>query len=705
MTGGSNSSNTIRVVCGHDCPDLCSLLATVENGRVVRVRGDPDHPFTAGFACAKTNRDAELVNSPERLATPLRRIGAKGRGEFAAIGWDEALDEITARWKTIVAESGATAILGYAYSAHTGIMNRGLLNGLFHALGTSRLDAGTICDSCAIEAWNATVGPVGGADPESVVHSDLLVSWGCDLVTTNVHFWAKIAHERKRGLKLVVIDPRRSRTAQSADWHIPIRIGTDAALALGVMHILVRDGWCDRRYIAEHTTGFERLEQEVLPRFAPPRVASITGLDVADIERLAALYGGADAAFIRLGEGMTRLARGGEALRAVALLPGVTGAYGRRGGGALLYTGDFGGVDADVVGKPSGPSSTRTVNHLRLGEALLDMADPPIRSLFVASNNPAVTCPEVGKVRRGLAREDLFTVVHDPFMSVTARFADIVLPAAIYLETEDLYRAYGAYYMQYAPRAAAPHGLAWSNFRLAQELARRMGLTDAVFHLPEKDVLREMLRAVDDSADAARVSAAGPMRMAPEPGQRFHTPSGKLEFHSQSLADRGMQPMPDWCADPQEESQAARWPLRLLTAPGYFQPHTTYSGVASLRRQEGAPVCVLHPAEADSRNLCDGQKVRVFNDRATIGLELRVSDEVQTGVAFVPGQRRDEETVSGTVNMLCSDRYTDMGEGATYQSTWLEVAAWEAAVPPRAADRPADGKRDARGPDVRGPDA
>lgn len=677
---------TIRVVCAHDCPDLCSLLATVENGQVVQVRGDPDHPFTAGFACAKTNRDAELVNSPERLATPLRRIGPKGAGKFAPIGWDAALDEITAQWSSIVGESGPLAILGYAYSAHTGLMNRGLLNGLFHALGTSRLEAGTVCDSCAIEAWNATLGPIGGTDPESVADSDLLVSWGCDLVTTNVHFWAKITQERKCGLKVVVIDPRRSRTAKSADWHLPIRIGTDAALALGVMHILVRDGRCDRAYIAAHTFGFERLEREVLPRFAPERVASITGLAVDDVERFAALYGAAKASFIRLGEGMTRLAQGGQALRAVALLPGVTGAYARRGGGSLLYTGEFGELNPDAVYKPSGPAVTRTVNHLRLGEALLELGDPPIRGLFVASNNPAVTCPDVGKVRRGLAREDLFTVVHDPFMSVTARYADIVLPAAIYLETEDLYRAYGAYYMQYAPRAVAPRASAWSNFRVAQALAQRMGLADPVFRMPETEVLRELFRGANDSPaamDPDQVRDAGPIRMAPAHGQRFRTPSGKLEFYSQSLADQGVAPMPDWRADPEEEKAAARWPLRLLTAPGYFQPHTTYSGVESLRQQEGAPVCVLHPEEAKLRKLHDGQPVRVFNDRASIGLVLRVSDEVQAGVAFVPGQRRDDETLSGTVNMLCSDRYTDMGEGATYQSTWLEVAAWHADESPR----------------------
>src|SRR3954452_12560691 len=412
---------TIRVVCAHDSPDMCSLLAEVENGRVLRVRGDPEQPFTAGFACAKVNRDADLVHSPERVKTPLRRVGTKGDGRFAPISWDEALDEITVRWKQIIAESGPLALLGYAYSAHQGQMNRGLMLGLFHALGTSRLIAGTVCDTCCEEAWNMTVGSVGGADPESVEDSDLIVAWGADLVATNVHFWAKAEAAQRRGIKIVVIDPRKSRTALQADRHLQIRIGTDAALALGVMHILARDRLVDRDYIAANTVGFDRLEAEVLPRFPPERVAEITGLAQAEIEDFARLYGAAKRSFIRLGEGMTRLARGGEALRAVALLPGVTGAYARRGGGALLLTVPAYGWNYDAIRKPSGPAATRAVNHLRLGDALLNMKDPPIRALFIAANNPAVTCPEANKVRRGLLREDLFTVVHDPFMTVTGR--------------------------------------------------------------------------------------------------------------------------------------------------------------------------------------------------------------------------------------------------------------------------------------------
>ena len=663
---------------------MCSLIAQVEDGKIVRVKGDPDHPYTAGFACGKVNRDADLVNSPERISTPLKRIGKKGAGHFAPISWDEALDEIAAKWKTIIKESGPLALLGYAYSAHQGLMNRGLVNGLFHALGSSRLQAGTVCDTCCEEAWNVTVGPVGGADPEAVVHSDLVISWGADLAATNVHFWALYEEQKKkRGVPLIVIDPRRTRSAKAADLYLPIRIGTDAALALGVMHILVRDKRADRDYIATHTLGFDKVEREILPKFTPARTAEITGLAVADIEKLAAMYGKAKAALIRLGEGMTRLAAGGQALRTVALLPGVSGHYAVKGGGALLLTAASCDLNYNAVRKPSGPATARLVNHLRLGEELLNMKDPPIRALYVSANNPAVTCPEVHKVRKGLAREDLFTVVHDPFLTDTARYADIVLPAASYLETDDLYRAYGAYWMQWGQQAAKPHGEARSNFDVAQALARRMGLADKIFTLAPQDAAKELFKGSTgpaSKADPAKLFAGEPIHIAHDwQGQPFATPSGKLEFYSEQLAKQGVAPLPDWNEDPIEAADAKKWPLRLLTAPGYFQAHTAFSGVAFLREREGKPFCILHPKDADKRGLKDGAQVRLFNERGEIGLVLRVSDEVQPGVVLVPGQRPSSETVAGTINMLCSDRYTDMGEGATYQSTYLDVGPWTAA--------------------------
>jgi anaerobic selenocysteine-containing dehydrogenase len=660
---------------------MCSLIAHVEDGKVVRVQGDPDHPYTAGFACGKVNRDADLVNSPERVGTPLKRTGPKGSGQFKPITWDEALDEIAAKWKTIVEQSGPLALLGYAYSAHQGLMNRGLVNGLFHALGASRLQAGTVCDTCCETAWDMTLGPVGGADPEDVVHSDLVISWGADLAATNVHFWALAEAQRKqRGVPIVVIDPRRTRSAKAADLYLPIRIGTDAALALGLMHILVRDKLADRDYIARHTTGFDRVEREILPKFTPARTAEITGLAAADIEKLAALYGKAKAALIRLGEGMTRLTHGGQALRTVALLPGVSGHYAAKGGGALLLTAASCDLNYNAVRKPSGPAAARMVNHLRLGEELLNMKDPPIRAIYISANNPAVTCPEVHKVRKGLSREDLFTVVHDPFMTDTAKYADIVLPAASYLETDDLYRAYGAYWMQWGQQAAKPQGSARSNFDVAQALAGRMGLTDRIFTLSPQDAARELFKGATGpaaAADPVKLFAGVPIHIAHDwDGQPFKTPSGKLEFYSEQLARQGVSPMPDWNEDPVEAAEAAKWPLRLLTAPGYFQAHTAFSGVGFLRGREGQPFCVLHPEDSDKRGLKDGDEVRLFNDRGEIGLVLKVADEIQPGVVLVPGQRPTSEAVSGTINMLCSDRYTDMGEGATYQSTWLDVGPW-----------------------------
>ena len=583
---------------------MCSLIAHVEDGKVVRVQGDPDHPYTAGFACGKVNRDADLVNSPERIATPLKRTGPKGSGQFKPITWDEALDEIAAKWKAIIAESGPLALLGYAYSAHQGLMNRGLVNGLFHALGASRLQAGTVCDTCCEEAWNVTVGPVGGADPEvgrAFRPGDLVGRRPRG--HQRAFLVAGRAQRKKRGLPIVVIDPRRTRSAKAADLYLPIRIGTDAALALGVMHILVRDKLADRDYIAKHTIGFDRVERDILPKFTPARTAEITGLAVADIEKLAAMYGKAKAALIRLGEGMTRLAHGGQALRTVVLLPGVSGHYAVKGGGALLLTAASCDLNYGAVRKPSGPASARMVNHLRLGEELLNMKDPPIRALYVSANNPAVTCPEVHKVRKGLAREDLFTVVHDPFMTDTAKYADIVLPAASYLETDDLYRAYGAYWMQWGRQAAKPQGEARSNFDVAQALAQRMGLTDAIFTLSPQDAAKELFKGSTgpaSKADPAKLFAGEPIHIEHDwKGQPFATPSGKLEFFSEQLAKLGLSPMPDWNEDPIEVADAAKWPLRLLTAPGYFQAHTAFSGVGFLRKPRGQ--AVLHPASRGRR--------------------------------------------------------------------------------------------------------
>ncbi len=672
---------TIRVTCAHDCPCMCSLLAQVDNGRLIKISGDPEQPFTAGFACAKVNRDAEVVHSPERIRTPLRRTGPKGSGAFEPISWDAALGEIEARWKAIIAADGPLALLGYAYSSHQGQINRHLPNGLFHALGTSRLQAGTVCDTCADAAWELTLGPVGCIDPDMIAESELILVWGCDLKAVNVHLWQKAEQRQRQGVKIVVIDPHRNRTAEGADWHIPIKVGTDAALAIGIVNILVRDGKHDETYLAANTLGFDEWKREVVSQFPPERVAEITGLSVADVERLAAIYGATKKSFLRIGWGMTRLARGGQAMRAVATLPAVTGAYGVRGGGAMSVTAPSLEFNFASLRKPSGPAQAREVNHSLLGEALLTLKDPPLKGLFVSSNNPAVTCPDTRKVKEGLSREDLFTVVHDPMLTDTARYADIVLPATTYLETSDFYRGYGTYYMQFAPAAVPPQGEAWSNMRLAQELARRMGLEDEIFRLTPEEILPKFFEGAKGAVakiDPQRLLDHRAVKAAPEGvGQEFRTKSGKLEIYSAELAAQGVPPMPIWEADPQEEEDAAKWPLRLLTTPGYFQSHTAFSANAFLRKREGEPCCVLHPSDAASRGLKAGERVRLFNDRGEVGLVLKVSEEIREGVVLVPGQRPQAEAIFGTVNNLCSTRLTDIGAGATYQSTLLEVQAWE----------------------------
>ncbi|MBS0242363.1 MAG: molybdopterin-dependent oxidoreductase [Proteobacteria bacterium] len=671
---------TIRVTCAHDCPCMCSLIAEVDGDRIVKLSGDPEQPFTAGFACAKVNRDPDVVHSPDRVKTPLKRVGPKGTGQFKPISWIEALDEIEARWKTIIKEDGPLALLGYSYSSHQGQMNRHMPNGFFHALGTSRMWAGTVCDTCADVAWEMTLGPVGCIDPDDIAHSELILIWGCDVKAVNVHLWQKMEQRQRQGVKVVVIDPHRNRTATGADWHLPIKVGTDAALALGIVHILVRDKKCDDAYLAAKTVGFEQWKREIIPNFPPERVAEITGLPVADIEKLAAMYGATKKSFLRIGWGMTRVLRGGQAMRAVATLPAVTGAYGVKGGGAMSVTAASMDFNFQPVRKPSGPAATREVNHSLLGEALLTMQDPPIRALYIASNNPAVTCPDTAKVKQGLAREDLFTVVHDPMLTDTAKFADIVLPATTYLETSDFYRGYGSYYMQFAPAAVAPQHEARSNMHVAQELARRMGLKDEIFTLTPAEILPKFFQGAKGAVskvDPKTLLDHRAVKAAPATnGQEFRTKSGKLEIYAEALAAQGLPPMPVFEEDPVETEQAARWPLRLLTTPGYFQSHTAFSANAFLRKREGEPVCVLHPADAAKRGLVAGDRVRLFNDKGEVGLVLKISDETREGVALVPGQRPEAEAVHGTINNLCSDRLTDIGGGATYQSTFLDVEKW-----------------------------
>jgi anaerobic selenocysteine-containing dehydrogenase len=663
---------TIRTVCPHDCPDQCSIVATVDGGRLISVAGDPSNPFTAGFLCGKVNRYPERLHSPERLLTPLRRTGPKGAGEFAPVSWDEALGEIAGRWQSIIAEHGGEALLGWAYSGHMGVVNRNAVRALFHALGASRLIAGTVCDSTCGAAWEYTCGATPGTDPEQVVDSDFILCWGANLVTTNVHLVPLIDQARARGATLVVIDPFRTRTARRADWHIAPRVGTDAALALGLMHVIVRDGLHDEQFIAARTAGFERLRTEALPHYPPERVAAITGVPAETVERLARAYATARAPFLRLGMGMSRNSRGGMAVRAVSCLPALVGAWGKPGGGALQDTAAAWQLDYDVLRRPDlAPAPTRQLNHSTLGRDLLERRDPPIVGLFVASNNPAVSCPDQGRVTAGLLREDLFTVVHDTFLTDTARFADLVLPACTAMETDDLYRSYGSYYVQYGPRLIEPLGESRSNLWLAQALGQRLGLTDPIFSRGTHDLLADLLAGARGPSAALSLDtliAGGPVKLAyPQDGPPV------TYFYSEAMAAEGLPGLPEWAEAP-ADAPPPHLPLRLLTLPGHFQHHTAFGGVASLRRRQGAPLAVLHPDDAAARGIADGDAVLLVNDLGEAGLHCRVSADTLPGVVAVEGnQRRDAYLRGGPLNVLTSDRLADLGAGATYQSTWLDV--------------------------------
>ncbi|MHB8574553.1 MAG: molybdopterin-containing oxidoreductase family protein [Dehalococcoidia bacterium] len=662
----------IRTVCPHDCPDMCSVLATVSDGRVISVAGDPTHVMTGGFLCGKVHRYPERVHSPERVLTPLRRTGPKGAGEFASIGWDEALDEIAARWRSVIAEYGSEALLGYAYSSNQGLMNRNIFTALFHALSGSRLIAGTVCDTACDAGWGFAVGEAKGTDPETVVESDLIIAWGANLVTTNVHLVPLIDQARANGAQLVVIDPYRTRTARRADWHIAPKIGTDTALALAMMHVLVRDGLCDDAFVAARTTGFEQLCSEVLPRFSPRRAAQITGVPTADIERLARMYGKARAPFIRLGMGMSRNAGGGMETRTIACLPALVGAWAKQGGGALLSTAVW-GFDFDALRRPDlMQRPTRRINHSLLGQALVELADPPIKALFIASNNPAITCPDQQRVVEGLSRDDLFTVVHDTFLSDTARFADIVLPACTSFESEDLFRSYGTYYAQHGPRLIEPVGESRSNRWLAEQLAARLGLTDPVFSRGPREHMQALLAGA--TGPAAQFSledliGAGPVKLPLE-----NSGPEMTYLYSEKMAAEGLPPLPEWTPD-EAATADSRYPLRLLTAPGHAQHHTAFAGVESLQRRQGDAGCLLHPVDAASRGISSGDAVRLFNEHGHIGLRANVTADCQQGVVVVEGNRSRARFLSGgPLNVLTSARLTAIGAGATYQSTWLEAA-------------------------------
>jgi anaerobic selenocysteine-containing dehydrogenase len=674
-------------VCPHDCPSCCSLVVTVEDGRLTSVTGNPDHPFTRGVICGKVREYAERVHSPLRVRTPLRRVGPKGRGELAPISWDEAIATIAERWRAIIATDGAEAILPFSYAGSMGQVQYYAGHPLFHALGASRLER-SICVTTAYAGWRATVGAVTGNDSEQMVGADLVVLWGVNASYSTINVMTLVKQARARGAHVIAIDPYRTPTAQQADEHLMVRPGTDAALALAVMHVLVAEGRVDRGYIERATLGYDRLVEH-LRAYSPEAVAPIVGLDAATIVRFARRYGATPRTFIRIGIGLSRHENGAMTCRTLACLPALTGAYADPHGGALLSTGGAYGFDysvlerADLMPTPA----PRIVNMIQLGRALTDPAmTPPVRSLYVYSSNPAAVCPEQTLVLRGLAREDLFTVVHEQVMTDTAHYADIVLPATTSMEHLDLYRSFGQLTLQLAPPVLAPQGQAKSNWATSALLARAMGVAEAHYAKGDEGLMREFLARGDASVRGLtweQLERDGWARVnLPRPYMPFAngapTPSGKVEFYSAWLERQGLPALPTYvplAEGPDNRELVARFPLQCIVPPNRFFLNSSFSQSELLRRRQGTATAMLAAADATSRGIRDGDSVRVESPRGAARFTARITDATRPGVVVIEGIWWHRFSPDGRgVNVLTSDRVADLGGGPAFHSNLVQVS-------------------------------
>jgi anaerobic selenocysteine-containing dehydrogenase len=673
------------------------MAVTVEGDRAVALGGDTEHRFTQGFLCAKVNHYLERVYSPERILHPLRRVGRKGDGKFERIGWDEALDAIAARFREVIAAHGPQAILPYSYAGNMGLLsNASLDRRFFHALGASLLDR-TICASAGTAGYRATAGKTMGFDPEAVVHAKLIVAWGANIVSSNVHLWPFVEEARRRGARLVAIDPFRSRTAEKADLHLAPMPGTDAALALGVMHVIFRDGLEDRDYLERYAVGAEPLRERAR-QWTPERTAAATGLDAGAVESFAREYATTQPSAIRLNYGLNRHAGGGMAVRSITCLPALVGAWRHPGGGVLLSTSGTFPVNGSYLARPDLiPPGTRTINMSQLGRALTDpKLAPPVKALFVYNSNPGAVAPEQEQVRQGLLREDLFVVVHELFPTDTVDFADVVLPATTALEHYDIHKAYGHLYLSLSRPAIAPLGEAKPNTEVFRLLAARLGLDDPCLREGDEELARH---AIDWGHPHARglsferLEREGSVRLSvPEPFAPFAeggfpTPSGKCELFSEGLERQGLDGLAGYV--PPRESpltnpeRARSYPLAFISPPAHHFLNSSFSAQPVFVRRESEPCVFLNPRDAAARGIADGQPVRTFNDRGAFLARARVSRAARPGVVvglsiwwakMCPGGRN--------ANAVTSQETTDMGGGATFYDALVEVEPAEPASAP-----------------------
>jgi anaerobic selenocysteine-containing dehydrogenase len=664
-------------VCSLDCPDTCGLLIHKKNGKISKVEGNPAHPVTQGAICNKVRHMPERLYDPQRLTTPMKRTGPKGEGKFAPISWDEAIQTISHKWERLIDVYGSESILPYSFAGNMGRLNMTAMgHRFFHRLGASQLER-TICNAAGNTGFAYTMGGSYGTDPMETIHAKLHIFWGCNAVSTNMHQVILSEKARKNGAQIVVIDVHQNQTARWGDWFIPILPGTDAALALGIMHILFAENLVDASFLGKYTVGFEELEEHV-KSYDPQSVSDITQVPVADIYRLARLYATTSPSFIRIGNGPQHHDNGGMFVRTVSCLPALTGQWLAKGGGAIRENGGFSALDSRALTRPDLlPTPTRTINMNQIGEALTTLEDNPIFSVFVYNSNPVVVAPDANLVKQGFAREDLFTVVHDLFLTETARYADIVLPATSSFENLDLYTSYWHHYVHLQQPVIKPYEESKSNLEVFRLLAQAMGFDDLAFQDSEQQMINDGL----DNPDNPYLEGITYEKLAehhfikinrdkePLVTGTLRTPSGKIELYSEQMEQAGYPPLPTYL--PIQETEA--FPLLFISGPNHNFLNSTFSNNTKHASMEKGPYVHMHPEEASKRGIVHQEKVRIYNKRGECELTAWVSESVLPGVTVTQGLWADNEGTKQLVNVLTSSRLSDMGRGATFFSTRVEV--------------------------------
>ncbi len=697
----------VRGACPHDCPDTCALITTVKGETAVRVRGDKDHPITQGFLCTKVNKYLQRTYHPDRITVPLKRVGVKGEGIFEPATWEEAVDAIAARVTELIDEHGPETVLPYSYAGTMGMLQRESVSArFFHRMGASLLER-TICASAGQEAWRLTYGVSDGPGPDEIHAASLVWLWGTNTLTSNSHLWPAIRKAQESGATVVCIDPLRTRTARASDEHVALQPGTDAAFALGVMHVLFTQGFADLEFLRTRTYGWERLRDRVLGDWSVDRAADICGIDPSDLQRLAVQYGSTQKTFIRLNYGMQRHAGGGSAVRAAALLPAISGAWRQSGCGATLSTSGSFGLASGVLTKPEWiRAGTRSINMNRLGEALTEVdagvGGPPVTAMIVYNSNPAVVAPALSRVREGLMRDDLFTVVIDHFMTDTARYADWLLPATTQLEHHDLHTAYGHHFLTLNTPAIPAVGESKPNTEIFRLFAKAMGYSEPEFSDTDEELIDAVMATAGTDRPAhtrAEFADTGWVRFSAMQGPRFtkgrlSTPTGLIQCAADELTEGD--PVPDYV--PMSEGpgtpQGQKYPLILLSPPEHEFLNSSFANVDTLHRAAGEQTVWIHPDDAGARGIHDGDLVTVGNDRGSFGARAKVTNETRPGTAAALGlrwqssgrfQAGTEAMTSNTltsatlINDTTSMELTDLGRGATFYDNAVDI--WAGAFP------------------------